>query len=73
MSTSDLIDLISHQELTDVEVYNLLTADMFESVLLTEAETPAAQKVIRFFEYQISAVLVPVIDRLRAQGAAKSN
>lgn len=65
MSTSELIGLISHQELTDIEVYNLLTADMFESLPIESVK--AAQPLIRYFNYKITAVLVPVIDRLRAQ------
>ena len=63
MDTRELIAFLKTQEFTDTQAYNLLVADLFDAVPMVEIER--SQPVIRFFEYKIREVLLPVIRGLK--------
>ena len=61
MKTSELIDIILKNKLTGVEIYNLLTLNF------PDTNVAKCQDIIKYFEYEIKEILVPVIDELKLQ------
>lgn len=63
MKTSELIQFLATQEFTDAQAYNLITADMFDS--LSEDQIREAQPLVRYFEYKTKAVCLAAIRQVR--------
>lgn len=59
MKTSELVEFLKTHEVTEAQLYNLLASDLeLAAPSIDESNT---QAVIRFFMYQIQAVVFPVI------------
>lgn len=67
MKTSELVEFLTDQDFTDVQAYNMLTNDLFDDPAQLKAQTIESQRIIRFFEYQITSVLLPVIRASKAK------
>lgn len=67
MKTSELIPLLETTDVTDKQLYNLLIEDLDSATRLAAGslDDPMPQALIRFFMYQIQAVIFPVIRNLR--------
>lgn len=67
MKTSELVELLKTHDVTEVQLYNLLTEDLGMAVdgKSGSIADPVPQELIRFFIYQIQSVIFPVIRDLR--------
>lgn len=65
MKTTQLIEFFATNPFTDDQGYNLLIADMFET--MTEDEVAKQQKMLAYFMYKVQAVLFPVIKQLASE------
>jgi hypothetical protein len=67
MNTTELIEFLKHNDVTEDQLYNLLTGDLYTCPKITpeSIDNPVAQQLIVFFMYQIQAVIFPVIRDLR--------
>ena len=65
MKTTELIKFLTTQGFTDAQAYNLIVGDLFEFVAEEQVAEPGAQKVVAYFEYKITAVLLAAIRELK--------
>jgi hypothetical protein len=67
MKTSELIEFLKTNDVTEDQLYNLMIEDLFDCPIITpeSIDNPVAQQLIRFFMYQIQSVAFPVIRDLR--------
>lgn len=71
MKTTELIQMLKTQDLTETEAYNLIVNDLFEAVPESEVALPASQLLVRYFLYKIQSVCFAVITELRKEAATK--
>jgi hypothetical protein len=64
--TTELIEFLSKNPVTDDQGYNLIIGDIYECVTEKEIAEPAAQKLVGYFMYKIQSVLLPVIRNLQS-------
>lgn len=65
MKTTELIDFLTKNSVTDEQGYNLIIEDIYECVTEQEIAEPAAQKLVGYFMYKVQQVLLPVIRSLQ--------
>lgn len=67
MRTTELIEFLKHNDVTEDRLYNLLTADLESATQNTAGSLadPMPQRLLWFFQYEITAVVFPVIRDLR--------
>lgn len=69
MTTTELIEFFKTGSFTPTQAYNLLVADLFAvGIPQEQIASPAGQELIRYFNYKITEILLPVIAQLKAAG-----
>lgn len=67
MKTTELIEFLKHNDVTEDQLYNMLIADLGLATQNASGSIadPMPQRLISFFMYEIQAVVFPVIRDLR--------
>ena len=65
MKTTELVEVLKTQDLTETEAYNLVIDDLFEFVTTEELEK--AQSLVAYFMYKIKSGCFAAITQLREE------